>query len=139
MPYINKHLSSEMSRYLRMSFIHRGMLDEVKALERSLTSSGVGRADMVSIIAVSLCVPFLQWAENLRNWRCETLVSVHDEHQTAVFCMALRITCGMCVCVFVYLKVMGPFKEQFFLIKRTTAESHTCRFIAEWEIGDTIC
>ena len=84
---------------LRMSFIHRGMLDEVKASERSLTSSGVGRADMVSIIAVSLCVPFLQWAENLRNWWCETLVSVQDYHQTAVCCIALRITCGICVCV----------------------------------------
>jgi len=128
-----------------MSFIHRGMLDEVKASERSVTSSGVGRADMVSIIAVSLCVPFLQWAENLRNWRCETVVSVYDYRQTAVCCIALCITCGMCVfecacvCVFVYLKVTGPFKEQFFPIKRTTAESYTCRFIAEWEEGDTIC
>jgi hypothetical protein len=119
------------------------MLDEVKASERSVTSSGVGRADMVSIIAVSLCVPFLQWAEYLRNWRCAALFSVQDYHKTVVCCIALRIRCGMCVyvcvCVFVYLKVTGPFKEQFFLIKRTTAESHTCRFIAEWEIGDTIC
>jgi hypothetical protein len=128
-----------MSRYLTMSFIHRGMLDEVKASERLVTSSGVGRADMVSIIAVSLCVPFLQKTENLRNWRCETLVSEQDYHQTAVFCIALRITCGMCVCVFVYLKVTGPFKGRFFLIKRTTAEPQTCRFIAEWEIVDTIC
>ena len=51
----------------------------------------------------------------------------------------MKIVECVCVCVFVYLKVMGPFKEQFFLVKRTTAESHTCRFIAEWEIGDTIC
>jgi len=81
------------------------MLDEVKASERSVTSSGVGRADMVSIIAVSLCVPFLQWTENLRNWRCETLVSVQDYRQTAVRCIALCITCGMCVyeCAFVFV------------------------------------
>jgi len=42
------------------------------------------------------------------------------------------------LCLFIY-KSRGPFKEQFFPIKRTTAESYTCRFIAEWEIGDTIC
>lgn len=120
-----------------MSFIHRGMLDEVKASERSVTSSGVCKMDMVSIIAVPLSVPFLRRTENLRNRRCETLVSqcwTITRHPPVLLLFVQRVEC-MCVDI----HVTGPFKGLFFLMQRTTAESQTCRFIAEWEIAHNIC
>jgi hypothetical protein len=42
-----------------VSFIHRDVLDEVKASGRPVTSSDAGKADTTSIIAVRLSVPFL--------------------------------------------------------------------------------